>query len=123
MGYLQVILPISLLILSFLLKFLIDRSASLPRFIEAGFESPVDITFLSLSFIVAFTLSFSENANEGLATFIIFLIFIIIFIFAWRESVNLYEQDHYVSSIIVGVLNFLVSVAGLVYSINLITGL
>jgi hypothetical protein len=122
MPYLQIILPITLLVLSFLLKLLIDRSASLPRLIEGGFELPVDITFLSLSFIIAFTISFPQKAAMGLTIFILFLSVTVLLIFAWRRSVFLYENDHHIWSVILGVLCFMISVGGLVFSIRLISG-
>ena len=94
MNQLEIILPIALLALEFVLKLFIDRSATLPVLIRSVLELPVDISFLATSLIVAFTILSPSNSEEGLVRFVIYLIGTVLVIFGWRRSVAFFEQDH-----------------------------
>jgi len=67
MERLEIILPLALLGIAFLLKLLVSQSwKDIPNIIQNICELPVDITFLALSFAVAFTISNSDNHGIGL---------------------------------------------------------
>ena len=114
------VLPIILLILSFLLKLFIDRTVSLPSFISALLELPVDIMFLGLSFIAAFTITYKEKAGIGLLLFLTYLIIAILIIFCWRRAIKAFEASKLSISSLLGILNFLISIPALIFSIILI---
>jgi hypothetical protein len=52
--HLDVFLPIALVVIAFLLKLFMDRSVNAPLAVKSLYELPVDMLFLTLSFIVAF---------------------------------------------------------------------
>ena len=91
MQSLNIILPLALLALAFFLKLLIDRQVDIPDFIQSICELPVDINFLSLSFIVAFTLSVDDRKDEGLLNCLYYVIAAIIIVFLWKRSLKLFE--------------------------------
>ena len=116
----EIILPIILLILAFLFKLLIDRTTTLPLFLKALYELPVDIAFLATSFIIAYIISSPTNAEDGLFRILVYLIGTIMITFFWRRSINCFEKDHYLWSGILAVVGFAFSIYGLVSSIQLL---
>lgn len=122
-SMLEFFLPILLLILAFLFKFLIDQSASLPLFIKATLEFPVDIAFLALSFIVAYSIASQEDSNIGLLMFIVYLICIFLIVFSWRRAEKFFREDNQRWAWGLFTLNMLVSILGLVISINKLVGI
>lgn len=121
MHILEAILPFLLLFLCFLLKLLIDRSVTLPQFINAAFELPVDIAFLSLAFIVAFTISDPENVQEGMIRFIIYLIGTICIVFLWRRSIIYFTLNKQWVSYILSVMSYGLCITGLVLAVGMLT--
>jgi len=86
--HLHIILPSILLILSFSFKLLTDRRIKTADFITALCELPVDMMFLSISFIIAFTISSSKT---GLIYWALYIFFAFWVVFFWRRSVRAYE--------------------------------
>ena len=115
-----IVLPVVLLMLSFLLKLLIDRSATVPTLIRSVFELPVDIAFLSISFVIAYTLYPLENRSDGLVYFVVYLVAAVIVVFLWRRSGKLYDQSRYILAGVLAILNVALCVTGLVFSIQLL---
>ena len=122
MGILEIALPASLLALAFLLKLLIDRTATLPYFIQAILELPVDIAFLATSFIVAFTISTPEMVKEGLFAFAIYIICSVIVVLLWRRSVRLFESEYLKTSFALATVNYMICITGLVLGVAFVTG-
>lgn len=60
-----VFLPIILLILSFIIKFAINRKCSLPYFVVAILELPVDIMFLASSMVISYNIIISNKLAES----------------------------------------------------------
>lgn len=88
MNHLDVILPIILLGISFLLKLVVDRNIDVPSAINAICELPVDILFLALSFSIAFTITASTNNPEGLLYCFVGLAISILVVLIWRRTVH-----------------------------------
>lgn len=88
MQHIQLILPSLLLLTGFLLKLLIGRQFDWPVTIQSVCELPVDIIFLALSFIVAFTIAKVDNQLLGLLYFFIGIPITIVIVSLWRVSVN-----------------------------------
>lgn len=120
MEQMQYILPVALLLLAFLLKLLIDQTATVPIFIQSILELPVNIAFLATSFIAAYTISITKDTAAGLFYFCIFIIGTIIVVLLWRRSIRLFETNRYIWSIVLGALNYFMCIFGLVKSINLL---
>ena len=91
MEHLEIILPITLLVLAFGLKLAIDRSVEVPTIIQALCELPVDMIFLSISFLIAFTISKPTDPSEGLFFTIAFIVIAILVVIIWRKSLKLFE--------------------------------
>ncbi len=115
-------LPIALIVIAFLLKLFMDRSVNAPLAIKSLYELPVDILFLSLSFIVAFTITSSTNLNKGLTHLFLFFIIILISVVGWRRSIKLFEDGKKKGSATLFVINFTVSSYCLLVAIKLIVG-
>jgi hypothetical protein len=92
MEHLEIILPITLLFLAFVLKLSIDRSIEVPNIIQAICELPVDMIFLSISFLIAYTISKPTNPSEGLFFTIAFIVIAVLTVILWRQSLKLFER-------------------------------
>ena len=120
MTHLQIILPAALLALAFVLKLCIDREATAPVLILALLELPVDMTFLSSTFIISYTIGVNGDKELGLIFFIAFLIGTIVVILLWRRSIRFFDSDKLIKSSLLGTLNYLISVSAIVSSVNLV---
>lgn len=107
--HLDIVLPIALVIMAFLLKLFMDRSATVPLIIHSTYEIPVDVIFLTLSFTTAYTISMPANIGEGMCNLFVFLIVSLINIVLWRRSIHLFEQDHKYWSAFLFVINASIS--------------
>lgn len=94
-DHLDIVLPIILIIIAFLLKLFMDRNATLPHFIKSLYELPVDIVFLGLTFTTAFTISEASHMAKGMFYLFVFLVIALINVVLWRRSTTLYEQTSY----------------------------
>jgi hypothetical protein len=109
--HLDIVLPIAVLLLSFLLKLSIDRTVEIPLFVRSIYELPVDIIFLTISFLVAYTISTSNSLkNNGLFYCFIFLIVSVLNVIIWRRAVKLFEQSKYFWSIVLTAINFSITI-------------
>ncbi|WP_347923673.1 hypothetical protein [Pontimicrobium sp. SW4] len=94
MEHLEIILPLTLLVLAFGLKLSIDRNIEVPNIIQALCELPVDVIFLSISFLIAFTISKPADPSEGLFLTIAFIVVSVLVVILWRKSLKLYERKN-----------------------------
>lgn len=92
--HLDIILPVTVLLLAFVLKLAIDRTVKTPNLIQALCELPVDIVFLSLSFLIAYTISIDSNVNTGLLYTLTFILLSPIIVILWRKTLTLYEMKN-----------------------------
>lgn len=118
----QYLLPIILLGLAFLLKLLIDRSATIPLFLQSVLELPVDIAFLGTSFLVASIISENGSREYGLLCFLLFIIATVLIIFFWRRSVSCYDNNKFILTTLLGTAGYAISIFALIYSIGLLLG-
>lgn len=95
MEHLEIILPITLLFLAFVLKLSIDRSIEVPNIIQAICELPVDMIFLSISFLIAYTIAKPTDPNEGLFFTIAFIVIAVLTVVLWRKSLKLFERKNH----------------------------
>lgn len=116
-----VILPGILLLLAFFLKLSIDREVDIPNSIYAFLELPVDVVFLAISFIAAFTIASNSPDNElGFIYFVCYIFLAGFTVFLWRKACRLFEAGKHMSTIGVSVLNYIICAACLVRAIELI---
>lgn len=114
-------LPAIMLLLVFLLKLFLDRSANTADIVQGVLELPVEISFLSVSFIAAFILSKAGNVDGGLLCFISYIVISIVVIVLWRRSNRAFLEDKLVRSSIMAVVNYGASLAILVQAIRLLS--
>lgn len=122
MEFLEIALPVTLLFLAFLLKLLIDRATTAPVFIQSLFELPVDIAFLAMSFVIAFTINAGDKAAEGLFYFVVYVVCSIIIVFLWRRSTLLFESNSYFWAGSLASINYAISVVGIYLAIGMVKG-
>ena len=122
MTNVEIIMPALLLIMSYLLKIFVDRSASLPDALSAFLELPVDVTFLATSLIVGFSLVKPENSNLGFVWFFGYLIGAFIVVILWRRSTKLFQSENYYSAIPLVMVNYAIVGWALINAIELVSG-
>lgn len=120
---LDISLPVVLLALAFLLKLLIDRASTAPVFIQSLMELPVDIAFLAMSFVIAYTIKAGDKFGDGLLLFLIYIITTIIIVFFWRRSNLYFESDNYFLVGCLSSVNYIASISGVYIALNLIKGI
>ena len=121
MFSLEVLLPMGLLVLAFLLKLFVDQSATMPQTIEVLYEMPVEVIFLATSFAIAYTLSSPTHTGRGLLYLLGFIGAAVIIVALWRRSSRLFFVNRYVLSAFVFVANIAISTGLLVSSIRLLS--
>ena len=109
MGHIEVILPIAILILAFLLKLTIDRSVEAPILIQALYELPVDIVFLALSFLAAHTIALTTSKNTALFYCFVITIVSVINVILWRRSIKLFDKKSIIWSLVLTFINYSVT--------------
>jgi len=120
MENLEIILPISLLAIGFLLKLVVSQNwKDVPNIIQNICELPVDIIFLALSFTVAFTISSSDNHGIGLSYCFIGVGIAILIVYLRKICVDLFLSKKKLW-ILLCLVNLLISGFAIKESINLI---
>lgn len=94
MDHLDIVLPIILLFLAFILKLSIDRSIEVPNLIQAICELPVDMEFLSISFLIAFTIGKDTDTGKGLFFCFVYICIAVIVVILWRKCLKLFEKGN-----------------------------
>ncbi len=122
MDKIQVLLPIALVVIAFILKVFMDRSATAPLIVRSLYELPVDILFLSLSFATASIIASQNLAGDGLLYLFLLFIATLVVVVAWRRSISLFESEYKKWSATVFVVNAIGSGYCLSKAISLLTG-
>lgn|GEM_PF-2925206 len=112
------LLPIVLLGLQFLLKFLVDRRATAFNFFTALLEIPVSILFLSLSLLAAFIIAGKGSVQFAFFSFPIILVVLLVCLLCWRRAVEHFEKKNLGYTACLGLLNFVLSIPILLFIIN-----
>lgn len=119
MEHLEIILPITILVLAFILKLAIDRNVEVPHIIQALCELPVDMIFLSISFLIAFTISKPKDQSEGLFLTLAFIVMAVIVVILWRKSLKTFEDKKRIW-IVLFCINMLISVFAIFESVEVL---
>lgn len=112
------LLPFILLGIQFSLKYFIDRRATAFNFFVALLEVPINMFFISLSLLAGFIIAGSGNIQKAFIFFLMILLILIFCIFFWRRSVELFQNENYVKSFLLGFLNFILSLPVIIYIIT-----
>lgn len=116
------LLPGAILFLAFILKLFIDRTVTLPDFIFAVFELPVDIAFLATTFVAAFIITNDGDVSSGVLSFIGYIIGSVFVVVLWRRSRLFFEHDKLLISGLVAASSYLMCGFGLIYAVGLLAG-
>lgn len=121
MENLNIILPLTLLLIGFLLKLFIGKNIETPSLIQALCELPVDIIFLALSFAIAFTISNSVNQASGLFYCFAGIAVAILVVVLWRISISQYlKKNKYPLWVLILAVNLFIASYGIMKSVDLI---
>lgn len=82
----SIILPVALLVLSFLVKMSIEREVDLPKALQSFIELPTDIMFLSSSLVIAYILVNASDVGNGLLWFVGCVVLSIVVVLLWRKA-------------------------------------
>lgn len=82
----DILLPIGLLIFAFMMKQLFSREFQWPIIFEGLCELPVDVMFLSMSFIIVSIVSVKHDHSSGILIFVFLNIILFPVILIWRFS-------------------------------------
>jgi len=118
---LQVVLPLCILALSFILKLVVDRTAKVPDLINALFELPVDIALLATTLIAATAMAKTSHASDGLIDFGFYIVGTIVTVVTWRRSVFFFEKDKSGLAIFVSAVGYLLCLYGLYHAIEIVS--
>lgn len=121
MDHLDVVLPAILVLMAFILKIVVDRTATLPDLISATLELPVDMAVLATSFIISFTIASPKNSASGLLHFTVYIFSSILVVVLWRRSTKAFTADKLWLSLLLGALNYLLCLTGLWRSVALLS--
>ncbi len=102
---------------------MIDRNVEAPIAIKAMCELPVDMIFLSISFLIAYIISTETKQSQGLLYWIVYLIIAVGVVFFWRRSILIYEKGKNKSWLFLLAINLFVTITCLMISINLLQDL
>ncbi len=122
MSALEIFLPAIVLLLSFLMKLFVDRTATIPLAIETTYDLPIDIVFLGLTFCAAFAITNPDHIGPGLVHFSIYICIAVVSIVLSRRSNKLFDESQIGASVIAFLLNFTIAAIALVESIELVSG-
>lgn len=120
--HLDVVLPIALVAMAFILKLFMDRSATAPLIIRSLYEVPVDVMFLALSFTTAYTIADLSHVGLGMCHLYVFLIVALVAVVLWRRSLLLFEREHRFWSAVLFTINGAAAGYVLFRAINLLAG-
>lgn len=121
MPWIEIALPGVLLLAKFLVKLVVDRSATLPDFISAILALPVDIVFLSASLLAGHVISSPNDLKGGLVLFMGCICLSLVIVLLWRRSEGYFTKDRYIAAAVSGLLNIVLAAVTLVYSLSLLT--
>lgn len=119
MDYIEIGLPIFILALAFFYKLSVDRAVNVPNLVQSICELPVDIIFLSISFMAAYTISEPKGLVKGLSFCLIFVLLAFIIVILWRKSLKLFENRSK-WWILLLCLNLMLSILPLICSVNVL---
>ena len=113
-------LPISLVILSFLLKLVIGRDPKVPDLVQNLVDLPCDIGFISLSFVISGIIASIIPIKDGLLITFIMIIGIVLIVYIIRKSIRNFDANRKKVVLSLSIVSYILSGASLIWSITLI---
>jgi hypothetical protein len=122
MKAIELIMPLILIVLAFLLKLFIDRTVTAPDALAALLDLPADIAFFSISLIVSFTIAAPSNRDVGMLWFAAYIVMSAFVIFLWRRSLSTFNAGRKFVPAVAGIVNYVITVSMAMHALNLVTG-
>ena len=124
-GPVNVILPLALLLLKAAFKVAIDQQVSGTIIVRSLIAAPVDIIFLSLSFLCAFILSpvgttTAIQLGSLVSVLIVLVLMCLLTVIFSRRSDRNFDGSRFWFTLALSILAYSTSVPWLVFSINLL---
>ncbi|AHD09035.1 hypothetical protein PhaeoP75_01307 [Phaeobacter gallaeciensis] len=120
MEYLEIILPTLLLLIAFGYKNVVDKRFKMADFIERALEVPVEIVFLSASFLVAYTLKDINNHAFGLLSLLIGILITTLVYITSKRSHEAFLNDELGSCKLFAACSFLPSLFSYFFCVKLL---
>lgn len=114
----SIILPVALLVLSFVVKMSIEREVDLPKALQSFLELPTDIMFLSSSLVIAYILVNSSEVGNGLLWFVGCVVLSIVIVLLWRKAEAQLAKKSW-HALWICVVSYLIAIPILVLSISI----
>ena len=118
MAWIEIALPGTILVLKFLLKLFVDKSATWADGVSAVLALPVDVLFLATSLVAAMVIASPDHARDGLILFIVFVALAVLAVVLWRRSDKLFVDDRHGWCAFAATVNFLISFGALVTAVK-----
>ncbi len=109
----EYILPPAVLLLAFIFRLLIDRTATLPEFLDAFCGLTIDIVFLSISFVAGHILANPQNSSNAFVNFIVYVAIAALMVFFYRRTMKLYQNGFFIKFGFMILFSYLVCVSEL----------
>lgn len=104
------VIPVILLTVQFSFKFFVDRRATAYNFVVAILEVPISIIFITLSLTGGFIVTGKSQLKEAFIIFLLIILLLFFCILFWRRSVEHFEKKNFGYTVLLGVLNFFLSI-------------
>lgn len=124
-SYLKVIMPITMIALSFFLKLWIVNIPKAPDYLKAIIELPVTISFLGVAMFISYAITTGVDGkqhSDGIAYFAISLFLTLIVIAAWRCCCTLFNKEYWKRMVLCSILNYVMAIFCAVISIAMVVG-
>lgn len=123
MEELDIVLPIILVLIAFLLKLVVDKDVKIADAIQASIELPIDLMFLAITFSVAATLSSVHAQEKGLLYSFVGIVIAILVVFISKKNIKYFTSNKKSKWVILLLLNLIISIYGVKFSVDLLTSI
>jgi hypothetical protein len=114
------LIPLILLALQFLMKLLVAEAISTAKVWEKTLEAPVEIGFLSLTFVAAVLLHVPSEAARAYSVSAGYIVLLLISVAIWKLCPKDLTKKHLAIASALTIANFIVTILMLVYSVSLL---
>lgn len=112
-----------LLIICFVLKTYLNRTPRLLNLIYSLIDFPINIIFLGISFVVAYTITAEGNdIYSGLVIIVIYILAMLFVVIFSRIAESSLDEHKIKTTIFFSFISYIICITGLIIGIKLVTG-
>lgn len=122
---LKIIMPVTMLGLTFLLKLWVVNVPKAPDYLKALIELPVSISLLSVAMFISYSITVGVNGkqhSDGIAFFALALFITLIVIAIWRGCCILFNKECWFALGLCSIGNYALAVSYAIFSIVMVAG-